>query len=105
MFFFFLLLCLEKTYSSGILSVLQIRLLHPHGSSILRYDFIPSLEPELRKKRARCLTLRRAFRVFLSLCAEIQCVRAGGGGVCRRELGYQCSRSWRGRRWGPANGR
>lgn len=43
-----------------------------------------------------------AFGVCLSLCAEIQRVRAGERGVCRRELGRQ--RSWRGRRWGPANG-
>ena len=57
--FFFFLLCLEKIHSSGTLSVLQIQLLHPCGSSILSYDFIiPSLELELRKKRARCLTLK-----------------------------------------------
>lgn len=45
-----------------------------------------------------------AFGALLSLCAEIQCVRAGGGGVCRRERGCQCGRSWRGRGWGPGNG-
>lgn len=83
---FAFLLCVEKTHSSGILNVLQNQLLHPHGSSILSYDFIiPSLELELRRKRARCLTLKLwpSELCCPSVLKSSVCVQ--GQGVCAEE--------------------
>lgn len=77
--------------------MLQIQLLHPHGSSILSYVFIPSLELELRKKMAKCLTLKLWH-------SECSCPSVLTSSVCVQGKGVCAEESWAGSAAGGAEG-
>lgn len=65
-----------------------------HGSGILSYDVIPSLDLAWRKKRARCLMLKIWRSELFYLLPGLKCSGAG----CRRESQALREAGWKGRR-------